>query len=113
MSHWTGTHSQFYQSENMKNWILLDNESTTSIFCNRSFVTDIKQEEQPVNISTNGGGLSTNLTATVPGFPSRVWYDPKAMTNIFAFHEMEKYYRITYDSNKENFLWYTWKMEKK
>jgi hypothetical protein len=23
------------------------------------------------------------------------------MTNIFAFHEMEKYYRITYDSNNE------------
>jgi hypothetical protein len=101
MSHWTGTHSQFYQLENMKSWIHLDNESTTSIFYNRSFVSDIKKEEQPVNISTNGGGLSTNLTARVPGFPNRVWYDSRAMTNVFTFHEMEKYYRITYDLNEE------------
>jgi hypothetical protein len=83
------THSQLYQLKNMKNWILLDTESTTSIFCNRSFVMDIKQEEQPVNTSTNGGGLSTNLAATVPGFPHKVRYDSRAMTNIFTFHELE------------------------
>jgi hypothetical protein len=42
---------------------------------------DIKQEEQPVNTSTNGDGLSTNLAATVPGFSHRVRYDSIAITS--------------------------------
>jgi hypothetical protein len=45
--------------------------------------------------------LPTYRAATVPGFPNKIWYDSRAMTNIFAFHEMEKYNRVTYASNKE------------
>jgi hypothetical protein len=30
-----------------------------------------------------------------------VFYDPNAITNIFNLSEMEKKYRITYDSSKE------------
>jgi len=33
-----GTHVAFYQATEMRDWILLDNESTTSVFCNREFV---------------------------------------------------------------------------
>jgi hypothetical protein len=61
---WTGTH---VQSEEMKDWILLDNESNTSIFRNRNYVIVIKKEKFPVNIATYGGGLSTSLTETVQG----------------------------------------------
>jgi hypothetical protein len=61
----------------------------------------MKKELFPVNIATNGSGLSTNMTSTVPGYPYRVWYNSRAMTNIFAFHEMENFYRITHDHNKE------------
>ena len=41
---WLGTQHQlyqFYQTENMKEWILLDNKSTTTIFYNLDMVTDI------------------------------------------------------------------------
>jgi hypothetical protein len=98
---WTGAHVLFCQSEQMKDWILLDNESTTSIFCNPNYVTDIKYGPDQLTLSTNGGGLQTNYTAKVPGYHKDVWFDPKAMTNIFAFHEMEEKYRITYDSHHE------------
>jgi hypothetical protein len=64
-------------------------------------VQDIKESQEELILATNGGKLSTKMTATVPGYPIRVWYHPKAITNIFAFHEMEKLYRITYDSKKE------------
>jgi hypothetical protein len=43
----------------------------------------------------------TKLTGSVHGYPKRVWYNPHAITNTFAFHEMERFYRITYDSNNK------------
>jgi hypothetical protein len=80
---------------------LLDNESTASIFCNRNYVQDIKESQEELILATNGGKLTTKMTATIPGYPIRVWYDPKAITNILAFHQMDKLYRITHDSKKE------------
>jgi hypothetical protein len=100
-TNWTNTHVQFYQAEEMRDCILLDNESTASIFCNRNYVQDITESQEELILATNGGKLTTKLTATVPGYPIRVWYNPKAIANMFAFHEMEKLYRITYDSKKE------------
>jgi hypothetical protein len=75
--------------------------ATECIFCNRNYIHDIKESHEELALSTNGGRLTTKMTVTVPGYPIRVWYDPKAITNIFDFHEMEKLYRITYDSKKE------------
>jgi hypothetical protein len=98
---WAGTHVQFYQAEEMRDWILLDNESTASIFCNTNYQQDIQESSEELVLSTNGGGLKTKLTATVVGYPKQVWYNPRAITNIFAFHEMERFYRITYDSEKK------------
>jgi hypothetical protein len=41
-----------------------------------------------------------NQKATVPNY-GKLWYNPKAVTNIFSLSEMEKKHRITYDSTKE------------
>ena len=38
---WAGLHHQLYQQENMKKWILLDNESTVTVFCNPGMVKNI------------------------------------------------------------------------
>jgi hypothetical protein len=97
---WCGTHVQFYQATEMKNWILLDNGSTVNLFCNPDLVENITKSSEMLELSTNGGELFTNLKATVPGF-GEVWYDPDAITNIFSFSELEKKYKITYDTTKE------------
>jgi pullulanase/glycogen debranching enzyme len=60
---WSGTHVQFYQAEEMRDWILLDNESTASIFCNKNYLQDIQENSEELVLSTNGGGLKTKLTA--------------------------------------------------
>jgi hypothetical protein len=52
-------------------------------------------------LSTNGSELTTKMTATVPGYPIRVFYDLKTKKNLFEFHKMEKPCQITYDSKKE------------
>ena len=98
---WTGTHVQFYQAKEMREWILLDNESTASIFCNKNYLLDIKEGKEKLVLWTNGGKLVTKMTAIVPGYPKRVWYHPEAITNIFAFHKMEEFYCITYNTNQK------------
>jgi hypothetical protein len=56
---WAGTHVQFYQAQEMRGCILLDNESTASVFCNGKYLQDIKESDEELILSTNGGDLKT------------------------------------------------------
>ena len=99
---WAGVNHQLYQQENMKEWILLDNESTVTIFCNPDMVKDIKEtQEESLNLVTNAGVLQTNHKATIPGW-GEAWFNPHAITNIFSYAEMAKRHCITYDSKAED-----------
>jgi hypothetical protein len=98
---WSGAHIQFYQAEQMREMILLDNQSTTTIFCNPDFIKDVVDSDTPMYLSTNGGILTTKKKATVPGW-GKVWYNPSAITNVFSYAEMAQRYPITYDSTKED-----------
>ena len=93
---------QFFQTNKMKDSVLINSQSTTSLYCNRDLVTDIKAGKEWLNSATNGGVLKTNLTANIPGFHKRVWFHDKALTNILALHEVAEKNRITYDSEKES-----------
>jgi hypothetical protein len=102
-SAWAGVHLQFYQTGlDMKNVILLDNQSTTDIFCNPNLVEDIHETEETLTLATNGGTLVTNLKANVPSYGT-VWYHPDALTNIFSFANMAKKHEISYDHAKGSF----------
>ena len=64
---WAGMHHQLYQQENMKEWILLDNESTVTIFCNPDMVEDIQDmKNESLDLMTNAGILRTTQKATIP-----------------------------------------------
>jgi hypothetical protein len=99
---WAGVHYQFLQEENMQDWILLDNESTVTIFCNPDMVNNIRpSENETLDLVTNAGILRTNQKATVPGW-GEVWFNNQAITNIFSYAEMAQRHRITYDSDTED-----------
>jgi hypothetical protein len=95
-SQWAGVHLGFYQASAMRTCILLDNESSTTIFCNPDMVTNIRQTNKELTITTNAGVLQTKMKADVPGW-GEVWFDPTAMTNIFSYAQMVDRHPVTYD----------------
>jgi hypothetical protein len=71
--------------EDMRWWILLDNQSSVSLFCNPNLVSNIRTSDTgDMLLSTNGGLLVTKNKADVPQW-EEVWYNPKAITNIFSY----------------------------
>jgi hypothetical protein len=96
---WSGAHVQFYQASKMRQWILLDNQSTVILFCNPNLVENIIETDEELELSTNGADLHTKKAATVPGF-GKVWEHPNAITNIFSFAEKEDKFNISYNSSK-------------
>jgi len=85
----------------MRESITLDNASTLSLFCSPDLVEDIVSTTSTSELMTNAGSRRSNQQATVPGF-GQVWFDPKAIANIFGFADLVKKHRITYDSDKED-----------
>ena len=85
----------------MKNWILLDNQSTTDLFCNKEFLTNIHRSNESTAIHTNGGMLMVNQKGTLEDY-GEVWYHPKAITNILGLVNVIKKYPVSYDSENGN-----------
>ena len=83
----------------MRWWILQDNQSSVSLFYNPDLVSNIwTADTGDMLLSTNGGLLVTKNKADVPEW-GEVWYNAKAITNIFSFAEMaDSIYKITYNS---------------
>jgi hypothetical protein len=100
---WAGVHLQFQQvyGSQMRYWILLDNQSSISVFCNRDMVQNIRKSEFVMELATNGGVLKIRQRADLPGW-GEVWFHEKAITNILSYAEMVDKHRITYDSANED-----------
>ena len=88
-------------TEHMKDWIILDNGSTMSLFANPDLVEKIRESKNTLELHTNTGCKSNKTEADVPGFGT-VWFDPDAIANIFGFADLVDKHRITYDSAKED-----------
>jgi len=71
----------------MKQWTLLNSQSSVDIFCNPNLVEKIHDSGETLSLATNAGELITNKKATVPGY-GLVWFDDRAMTNVFSLANM-------------------------
>ena len=84
----------------MKDWVLLDSDSTDTIWCNEKYVKNIVDWPEALELGTNGGVLVTTQKCDVPYLGQR-WFNKNAITNVISLADMANHYRITYDSGKE------------
>merc|ERR1712197_200784 len=98
----------FHQSSNsdrpldLRNCILLDNQSTVHAFCNANFVEDIWNSQCKMTLLGDGGKMSTNRQCSIPGLQlsQPVWFHEDYITNVLSLALLTQQYRITYDSDK-------------
>ena len=58
----------FNGEEKMREWVLLDNQSTTDIFCNRKYLKNISTSDEQMTLYTNGGSLTTTQKGFFDGY---------------------------------------------
>jgi hypothetical protein len=97
---WTGLHYSFAQSNSLRDCILLDSDSTDTIFCNKEYVTNIRDSPTDMVMNTNGGPMVTKQLCDVP-FLGTVWFNENSLTNIISLALMAEKHRVTYDSSAE------------
>ena len=83
--------------------ILLDSESTCSIFRDSSLLSDIKPTDPPLVLNTNGGPHTSSKTGTYHGLgsPLTVWFNPNSLANVLALRDVRRRAQVTLDTNQE------------
>jgi len=83
-----------------KEWILLDTQSTVSVFNNKQYVTNIRESKEILRAITNGGHQDSYQVGEFPNLGT-VWYNPNSIANILSMKEVRKVCRVTMDTSIE------------
>jgi hypothetical protein len=81
-------------------WILLDSQSTVSVFNNRHLLSDIQTSPRTLRVHTNRGTRLSTQMGHVQNF-GHVWFNPNSLANILSMAEVRKVCRITMDTSVE------------
>jgi hypothetical protein len=81
-------------------WVLLDSQSTVSVFKNRKLLTNIYTSRSKLRVHTNGGVQVSSQKGTVKNFGD-VWYNSDSLANILSMAAVRKTCRITMDTSVE------------
>jgi hypothetical protein len=81
-------------------WILLDSQSTVSVFKNRKLLWNIRPSPETLRVHTNGGTQTSTEIGTVKNFGD-VWFNTNSLANILSMADVRKVCRITMDTSLE------------
>jgi hypothetical protein len=90
--------SRKFKDMDLKNTLLLDNQPTFDLCCNKRFTSKVCAASNALKMTSNGGGLWIAEKCKILGSKYEVWYSKKAITNIICLKNLIKCYRVTYDS---------------
>jgi hypothetical protein len=71
--------------------ILLDNQSTMDLFCDQTLVGEIYKDGSTVHLTSNGGTMVATDKAKLPGYRKPVWFSKGAITNIIALKNLRQH----------------------
>jgi hypothetical protein len=78
--------------------LLLDNQSTFDLCCNRGFISRMWKVSHALNMASNGGGLKIIKQGKFPGYIFWVSFSKKAITNTICLMNLIKIYKVKHDS---------------
>ena len=81
-------------------WILLDSQSTISVFNNPAMLTNIRKSGHTLRALTNGGHQDSEMIGDFHNLGS-VWYNPHSIANILSLSDVRKVCRVTLDTSAE------------
>ena len=81
-----------------KEWILLDTQSTVSVFNNKQFLTNIRESKETLHAIINGGYQDSHYVGEFPNLGT-VWYNHNSIANILSMKEVQKVFRVTMDTS--------------
>ena len=78
-------------------WVLLDSESTISVFKNCDMLTNIRPSNHALRALTNGGFQDSTLIGDFPNLGA-VWFNPESIANILSLSHVRQVCRVTMDT---------------
>ena len=78
-------------------WVLLDSQSTISVFRNKNMLNNIRQSPHVLRAITNGGYQDSNMVGDFPNLGT-VWYNADSIANILSLAEVRKVCKVTMDT---------------
>ena len=88
----------------LKRVIILDNQSTLDLICNKNLTSKIKKSYKKISVQRNLGTLNIKYNDRMPGYNHDKWYIKDEISNIISLENMIRHYRVIYDSNDETFI---------
>ena len=82
-------------------WVLLDSQSTVSVFKNKALLKNIRKSPTTLCVHTNGGTQLSTQIGDIPNF-GHVWYNPESLANILSMASVRKLCRITMDTSVDS-----------